>query len=307
MINAIRLILTSPDSDSEPVPTFVLFSRDLADDLALLTRFVPLARGRAGKGPVRITWTLPDPEIRLGEIEVTQAEAANYQAVNRSRRGIQLLLLPDNAQHSAAHAFQLESFYVDWAGALESDPDAISGEEASASAPVTGLAWQTARRTARDDPKAAFKILLDDVPFLVGHDGRWVRHASFALHEAALIAERSGQLEAWEYFETVALMIYPNCHDALIGLAMRVMPDLNQAFPLFSRAYAIRPHDQDLRLFAHTLARAGKRAPAAMRDLILDHSQKVDLGRPVFKDQTGRALVIPPAEVCARFQALIQA
>ena len=296
MINSVHVTLTRSAEDAASIPTFLMVSTDPEDDANLFRLYVPVSSGEKGHERVRLVWTLPDPAIKLGQVELSQADAVDYQASNRACGGVRLLLVRDAPGATDRQSIDLTPFYADWLGRIGGD----GGHEPEA---VSGLGRHLARRLRRSQPGEAVQALINEVALATRADGTFSRDVAYTLHEAAIMAEARGLGEAWEYFETVALMIYPNCHDALIGLAMRAQNHPEQAFPLLARAYRIRSHQDDLLLFGRAFARPSGQRPAAVREAILDHATRVDLTAPVFRDASGRPLHVPAERVVDHLRA----
>jgi hypothetical protein len=304
MINAINLILSRVEQDAAPVPTFMLFSTDPAADARLLECFSPVSTGRMVGERIQVTWTLPDPDITLGTVALTRTEANEHQARNRAFGGIQLLLVDEESSSKDAHVTELKPYYVDWLGALGGKP--IVQRNARV-APVTGLGCFMARFWREQSQlEAAVRALIDEASLVTRTDGTFKRHMAYTLHEAAVVAEQAGDLDAWDYFETVALTIYPNCHDALIGLAMCANNNLEAALPLLGRAYAVRSQVENLRLFAHTFGRRTGQSAQTVHDAILAHASRTDLASHIFKNANGKPLTISAEEVIVHLQALAE-
>ena len=304
MINAINITLTKPDSGTPPLPTFVLYSSQPHADLLTLSRFVVTAVGRRKNDQVRIGLALPDPAVRLGWFDLHRFQAAEYQARNRVSGGVQLMVVRDTPETKDQHSLYLKAFYVDWMGELSHER--IS-PDADRVAPVSGLGTCRARqlRKQRQYPEA-IQAVLDEVTLATSHaDAVLSPFVAPALHEVGLVAETLGNDQAWEYFETVTLMIYPNCHDALISLALMSMNDPNRSLPLLGRAYAIRPREDELRLFVQTFARHGANNRQAVQEAIQAQAQRTDLNEPLFHDSSGVPLSVAPGEVIAHLRALL--
>jgi hypothetical protein len=263
MINAIRLVGTPPEAEAPPVPTFLLFSSDLTADSRLLRRYVAVSQQEQTGEKISIRWMLPDPRLTLGSVTISRAEATTFRNQNHALGGVRLMLVSEDSAERDARVIPLQPYYVDWAG---------TGEP-----PATGAELLRAHGCREHgDYSDAVAAVAGELRLAVGNDGRFARHAAFALHEAAMVAEAVGLADAWEYFETLALIIYPNCHDALIGMALcaRAMP--GQALPLLGRAYAIRTSAEDLRLYGRAFAGTGLR-PDAVRERIQEIAAGVDL------------------------------
>jgi hypothetical protein len=302
MITSVRVALARPEAGAAPILTFLLFSTALAEDANLLELYVPVDSVEVHDEAIGITWSLPDPAIRLGQVDISRSDAAEYRARNQVSGGIHMLLLPETSGASDRRSIDLKPYYVDWLGAAGDDQE---GSDPAQAVPVSTWGRHRARLYLRQGrPAQAVQALLDEVGLATRADGSFTRHAAYTLHEVAVLAEAVGMMDAWEYFEAVALMIYPNCHDALIGLALCAKNDPGQALPLLTRAYAIRPQAEDLRLFARSLARPSRQKPSAVRDAILTHTAEVDLAVPLFRDPSGRPLSVAPEEVLAHLQAL---
>ncbi len=300
MINSVHVTLTRSAEDAALIPTFLMVSTNPEEDANLFRLYVPVSSGERGHERVRLVWTLPDPAIRLGQVELLRADAVDYQASNRACGGVRLLMVRDAPGATDRQSIDLTPFYADWLGRIGGggghEPEAVAG-------PVSGLGRHRARRLRQSQPGEAVQALIDEVALATRADGTFSRDVAYTLHEAAIMAEACGLGEAWEYFETVALMIYPNCHDALIGLAMRAKNHPEQAFPLLARAYRIRSHQDDLLLFARSFARPSGQRPAAVHEAILDHATRVDLTAPIFRDASGRPLHVPAERVVDHLRA----
>ncbi len=298
MITGVRVALTRPDQGTDSIPTFLLFSTALAEDEHLLRHYAPLeACHTQGGDIIRVTWALPDPAVKLGQVDITVDEGREYQARNIAMSGILLLLLPDTLEAAERRTIELAPYHVDWL--------AVGIKEQTHQIPISGLGRRRARRLRRQDRlMGAARALLTDIDGYRRADGSLLRQAAYSLHEAALLAEAAGMADAWEYFEEVTLMLYPNCHDALIGLAMRARADFDHALPFLARAYAIRPRQEDLALFARTFARPGHINPRSVRDAILTRAKEENLDEPLFRDSSGQALWVTPDDIVLHLQAL---
>jgi len=304
MIHNIHVTLTKTDNGTASLPTFLLYSSQPHADLLTLSRFVVTAVGRRKGDQVRIALALPDPAVRLGWFELHRFQAAEYQARNRVSGGVQLMVVRDSPGARDQHSLYLKALYVDWMGMLGREaipPDADSV------APVSGLGMSRARQLRkRRRYREAIQAVLDEVTFATSHaDAILSPFVAPALHEVGLVAERLGNDQAWEYFETITLMIYPNCHDALISLALMSLNDPNRSLPLLGRAYAIRPREDELRLFVQTFARHGLNNRQAVQEAIQAHAQRTDLNEPLFHDANGAPLHVAPGEVTAHLRALL--
>lgn len=299
MITSVRVALTSSDQAADTIPTFLFFSTALDADERLLRRFVPLEVCHAHGDMVRITWALPDPAIRLGQVDIMAAEGQEYRARNTAAGGILLWLLSDTADTTGRRTQFLTPYHLDWlASGLQEQPLTVL---------LSGLGRRRARMLRRQNRlAAAARALLTDVQGYRCDDGTLLRQAAFTLHEAAALAEAAGMTDAWEYFEEVTLMLYPNCHDALIGLAMRARADFTHALPFLARAYAIRPCQDDLVLFARTFARPGYLNPRSVREAITTRAQELNLAEPVFKEPSGQALQVSLDDIVLHLQALAE-
>ena len=304
MINSVQVTLTKSNDGMAPLPTLMLSSSEPQADLLTLSRFVVTAVGRLKGNQVRIGLALPDPALRLGWFELHRLQAAEYQARNRVSGGVQLMVVRDVPGNKDHHSLYLKAFYIDWMGMLgrEGIPT-----EADRVAPVSGLGTYRARQLRKQRRyREAIQAVLDEVTFATAHaDTVFSPFVAPALHEVGLVAEGLGNDHAWEYFETITLMIYPNCHDALISLALMSLDDPHRSLPLLGRAYAIRPREDELRLFVQTFARHGLNNRQAVQEAILAHAQRTDLNAPLFHDSDGKPLNVAPGEVITHLRALL--
>jgi|GEM_PF-6315393 hypothetical protein len=302
MITSVHITLAGAGDNAAPTPTVLFFSTDVEGDVALLERFIPTATGSPHGGGIRLTWSLPDPAMVLGRVDLSHDEASEYQARNRVSGGVDLLVARDAPGATERCALRLDGFYADWLGALSVE---TPSDDADRVAPITGLALRRAR-IWRDAGCHAHAVLalLDELALASRPDGSLTRRAAYVCHEAALLAEAMRRADACEYFETVALMLYPNCHDALIGLALRAQGDPAQEMKLLARAYAVRPCQDDLRLYVRTLARSERKPPTLIEEAFLSGAAKVRLDAPLFQDAVGQPLRVRPAEILAHLRAL---
>lgn len=303
MFNSVHVTLTRSEGGAPPIPTFMLFTSQLQMDATLLSRYIIQVTGRGQQDQVRLVLTLPDPGIRVGWVDLGRLDASEYQARNRAYGGVQVLAVQDTPGTQAQIPYLVRPFYADWMGALAEDKTA----ETVQVAPITGLGLYRSRMyRKRKQIRHALQALMDEVNLLLTNgEGAFGRHQAPLLHEAGLLAETLGNDEAWEYFETVALMLYPNCHDALIGLALMMMGNLEQAAPLLARAYTIRAREDELKLFIETFARQGQHRPEAIREAILAHAGEVDLDAPLYRGSDGQAFSVSPAEIVKHLKALV--
>lgn len=304
MINSVNVTLTKSDDGTISLPTFLLYSSQPHADLLTLSRFVITAVGRLKGDQVRIDLALPDPAVRLGTFDLHRVQAAEYQARNRVSGGVQLMVVRDTPATKDQHSLFLKAFYVDWMGML--GRDAIP-PDADRVAPVSALGTYRARQLRKKRLfRDAIQAVLDEVTFATAHaEAVLSPFVAPALHEVGLVAESLGNDQAWEYFETITLMVYPNCHDALISMALMSLNDPQRSLPLLGRAYAIRPREDELRLFVQTFARHGINNRQAVQEAIRVHAQQTDLNEPLFYDANGLPLTVAPGEVIAHLRALL--
>ncbi len=304
MFNSVHVTLTRPEGGAPPLPTFVLFTSQLQASSTLLSRYIVQVSGHSQQDQVRLILALPDPGVRVGWVDLRRREASEYQARNRACGGVHVLVVQDTPGTQAQIPYLVRPFYADWMGALSEDQVT---REAVHVAPVTGLGLYRSRMyRKRKQIRHALQALMDEVNLLLTNgEGAFGRHQAPLLHEAGLLAEALGNDEAWEYFETVALILYPNCHDALIGLALMMIGNLEQAAPLLARAYAIRTREDELKLFVDTFARQGQHRPEVVREVILAKVGDIDLDAPVYRDATGQALSVSPSEIVKHLKALV--
>lgn len=302
MITSVHITLARAAENAASVPTVLFFSTDVEEDIALLERFVPVATGSPCGDGIRLAWSLPDPAVVLGRVDLSRDEAGEYQARNRVSGGVDLLVARDAPGATERRALRLDCFYADWLGALSVE---TPSDDADRVAPITGLALRRAQ-IQRDTGCYARAVLalLDELALASHPDGSLTQRAAYVCHEAALLADAMQRADACEYFETVALMLYPNCHDALIGLALRVQGDPAQELNLLARAYAVRPRRDDLRLYVRALARVERKPPAVIQETFLAHAAEIRLDAPLFRDAAGQPLRVAPAEILAHLRAL---
>ncbi|MBN1966388.1 MAG: hypothetical protein JW910_17190, partial [Anaerolineae bacterium] len=234
MINSIHLTLAQPSPDAPPlIPAFLLFSNAPDADRVLLARFAPQTIAQARGDRVKLLWRLPDPDVALGSLILTRTQATTYQAHNQAAAGVHLVMVRDAPGATDRHTLALPRFYVDWLGALGGQR---VRKPAGQDVPVTGLSQRQARALREHGQfGAAAQVLSAELARLVTPQGGFERQAGCVLHEAAMLAEAMGKPDAWDYFDTVALIVYPNCHDALIGLALCAQSSPPQAYGLLGR------------------------------------------------------------------------
>ena len=300
-ITSAHVTLTEPGSGAPPLPTLMLFSPDPAAVLSRLKRFVVVAAGKRQEDGVRLTWGLPDPAMTLGRMDISDDLARDLQAHNQASQSVRILITQDTSGDTDRQALTDSPFYADWSGVLGASP----AQDADHAVPVSGLGRHRARHYRKQGQfAAAVRVLLDEMALGQRQDGTFAPRVAYTLHEAALLAEALSQNEAWEYFETVALMIYPNCYDALIGLALCAQDAPDQLARLLGRAHVIRPGEEALKLFTRVIARSGGQPPRTVKAMILQTADETDLDEPLFHDETGASLNVPAREILAHLRAL---
>ncbi len=305
MINSIHVTLAkraAASADPTILPTFMFFSTEPEDDVSLLKRFVPAIYGEKSGDTISLIWYLPDPDIKLGQVNFSRDDAIRYQDCNEAAGIVQLLIVHDAPEATEQRYLELSRFYIDWTGILGSFD--LSDPQFPRS-PISGLKQRYAHLLRNANRlTAAAQALLDELALARQDGDTFSPHAAHALHEAALLAEAGGIEDAMEYFETVALTVYSNHHDALLGLAMLAKENFEQVVPLLGRAYAVRRQENELRLFARAFAQSTGQSQRTIYKAVRDYSGSVNLDEPLFHDPSGVPLHISAGEVLAHIDAL---